>query len=278
MKVGCNTVAFRKYPLDLALDKIIKAGYTYVEIEANLKWCPHLDPWKDDPVRIKDKVKNYGFQGISCLGNHRELISSSQGINDVEQALGWAKAAGVPLVATGEGRLPADMKMEVAVGILKERLERLAEVAEENQVYLGMEDHGSISLTEDGLPNIVRLVNSKWLVVNFDTANIRRGDYVGTDDSNYEWKLGAKTSFSETALLKKVARLVRHVHFKDVTGRDAVILGTGEIDLIGCINILSEAGFDGVLSYETEGWEDADEAEMMIRKSFEWIKHALSHR
>jgi sugar phosphate isomerase/epimerase len=275
MEIGCNTVAFRKYSLDFALEKIAKAGYEYVEIEANLKWCPHLDPWKDDPVRFSEKIESHGFRGVSAVGNHRELISSERGVKDVEQALVWAKAAGVPLIATGEGRLPDDMTRDQALGILEERLQRLSEVAEANRVYLAMEDHGAISLTPDGLPEIVNLVSSEWLVVNFDTANIHRGDYVGTDSKKYEWKLGAKTSYSETELLRKVAPLVRHVHFKDVTGRDAVILGRGEIDLTGCIEILTEAGFDGVLSYETEGWEESEEAETMIRQSLVWARNAL---
>jgi sugar phosphate isomerase/epimerase len=167
------------------------------------------------------------------------------------------------------------MSVETALQILQERLERLTRVAEANQVYLAMEDHGSISLTPDGLPNIIKLVESDWLVVNFDTANIHRGDYVGTNREGYEWKLGAKTSYSETELLKKVAHRVKHLHIKDVIGRNAVTLGTGEINIIGCLNILKEAGFTGVLSYETEGWEEPEEAEEMIKQSREFLINAL---
>lgn len=276
MKVGCNTVAFREHPLDFALEKIAKAGYEYVEVEANLKWCNHLDPWHEDPVRFREKIAAHGFKGVSAVGNHRELITSEQGFKDIEQALGFAAAAGVPLIATGEGRLPEGMSKDTALGILKDRLAHLTAVAEKNRVYLGMEDHGSISLTPDGLPQILGLVRSDWLVVNFDTANIRRGDYVGTDGTKYEWKLGAKTSYSETELLGKVVSRVRHVHFKDVVGRTAVTLGTGEIDLAGCVRILHENGFDGVLSYETEGWEKPDEAYEMIRASRAWIVELLA--
>jgi sugar phosphate isomerase/epimerase len=276
MKIGCNTVAFREQPLDFALEKIAQAGYEYVEVEANLKWCGHLDPWHDDPVRFSDKIKSYGFKGVSAIGNHRELINSEQGTKDIEQALSWAGAAGVPLVATGEGRMPENMSQDTALGILKERLAHLVQVAEKHQVYLGMEDHGSISLTKEGLALITGLVSSDWLVVNFDTANIHRGDYVGTDSTKYEWKLGAKSSYSETELLRKVAPKVRHVHFKDVKGRNAVTLGTGEIDLVGCVKILQVVGFSGVLSYETEGWEKPDEACKMIRDSRAWMVDLLN--
>jgi sugar phosphate isomerase/epimerase len=276
MEIGCNTIAFRKYKLDFALEKIASAGYEYVEVEANLAWCSHVDPWKDDPMTFKEKIKNFGFKGVSAIGSHRELITSEQGVKDIEKALIWAREADVPLILTGEGRKPEEMSQETALQILKGRLEQLSKVAEEQQVYLAMEDHGSISLTPDGLPTIISLVESDWLVVNFDTANIHRGDYVGTSREKYEWKLGAKTSYSETELLKKVAHRVKHLHIKDVLGRDAVTLGKGEIDLIGCLNILHEAGFTGVLSYETEGWEEPEEAEDMIKQSREFLINALN--
>ena len=275
MKIGCNTIAFRKYDLDFALDKIASAGYEYVEVEANLKWCPHLDPWNDDPIKFKDKISSFGFKGVSAVGNHRELITSKQGVKDIARALVWAGEAGVPVIATGEGRIPEDMDIQSALQILKERLAKLALVAEENRVYLTMEDHGTISLTPDGLPKILELVHSDWIGVNYDTANIHRGDYIGTNSEKYEWKLGGQTSYDEVELLKKVAHRVEHVHFKDVVGRNAVTLGEGEIDLVGCLKVLKKAGFAGVLSYETEGWEEAEESEDMIKKSRQFLIDVL---
>lgn len=275
MKIGCNTVAFRQYDLDFALDKIASAGYEYVEIEANLKWCPHLDPWNDDPIKFKDKISHFGFKGVSAIGNHRELITSEQGLKDIERGLVWANAAGVPLILTGEGRIPEDMDLQTALQILKERLGELARVAEENSVYLAMEDHGTISLTPDGLPKILGLVQSEWIAVNYDTANIHRGDYIGTNSEKYEWKLGAQTSYDEVELLEKVAHRVEHVHIKDVVELNAVSLGEGEIDLEGCLKVLKKAGFEGVLSYETEGWEEAEESEEMIKKSRQFLINAL---
>ncbi len=275
MNIGCNTVDFRTMPFDFALQKIAAAGFEYVEVEANLKWCSHADPWKDDPVKFKSRVAGHGFKGVSALGSHRELITSEEGTRDLKRALEWARAADVPVVLTGEGRIPEGMKVEEAKSILKERYTELLEVAARNSVYLAIEDHGSISLKPDGLPQLLQLVDSPWLMVNFDTANIHRGDYVGTDSSNYEWKLGAKTSYSEVDLLKKVANRVRHVHIKDVVGRNAVALGKGEIDIRGCLKVLYQAGYDGVLSYETEGFQDPDETFAMIKDSKAFMMRIL---
>jgi sugar phosphate isomerase/epimerase len=277
MRIGCNTVAFRTEPLDTALARIAEAGYEWVEIEGNLKWCPHADPWQEDPIQFADKVRSHGFKGIAALGNHRELITQEQGAKDIARGLEWCREAGIPLVLTGEGRLGPGMTVDEGLAILRDRLSYLAEIAEKNEVYLALEDHGGISLGSlDGLPQIVDLVDSDWLVVNFDTANIHRGDYVGTDREKWEWKLGEATSFSETKLLARLVDRVKHVHFKDVVGRNAVIAGQGEIDLAGCLRLLKQAGFDGVLSYETEGFEEAEEAQKMITLSRQYMLGMLA--
>jgi sugar phosphate isomerase/epimerase len=276
MKIACNTVAFRKYPLEYALEKIAAAGYEFVEVEANLSWCPHVDPWVDDPLKFRAKIESFGFKGVSAIGSHRELITQEQGVKDLIRAIEWCKDAGVPIVLTGEGRLPTGMTVDEALPVLKDRLTRLAEVAERKGVYLALEDHGSISLSSlDGLPLLLSLVDSPWIAVNFDTANIHRGDYVGTDHGGYEWKLGQATSHDEVELLKKVIHKVRHLHVKDVVGRDAVTLGKGEINLKGCFQLLEDAGFDGYLSYETEGMQEPEESQAMIIGSKQYMEDLL---
>jgi sugar phosphate isomerase/epimerase len=267
MKIGCNTVAFRKRNLDFALERIAHAGYKFVEVEANLSWCDHTRTDKDDPVKFREKALSAGFIGISCIGSHRELISEKTAEEDLRHSLEFAAGAGAPVVATGEGRLPEGMSQAEALKILKPKLERLAQVAEKCNVYLAMEPHGSLSLAPGGLEKILALAPSPWLVVNFDTANPHRGDYVGTTHEGFEWKLDEAAKGDELAVLRPVAKKVKHVHWKDVVGRDAVTIGTGEVRLKEELIILRDAGYDGVLSYETEGWEEPDDSQRMIEES-----------
>jgi len=275
MKIGCNTVDFRKHPFEKALRWIADAGYEYVEVEANLSWCDHADPYRDDPIKFREKVAGFGFKGISGLGSHRELITDEQGVKDLEHAIPWCKAAAIPVVLTGEGRLPEGMTEEEALKILKGRLERLVAVAERNQVYLAMEPHGTISLKPGGLPKILSQVQSPWLGVNFDTANPHRGTYVGTTRAGFEWKLSEKSLANEVIVLEPVAHLVRHVHIKDVVGKEAVTLGKGEVNLKECLRILKQKGFTGVLSYETEGNQSEEETKRMIAESRKFMMDAL---
>lgn len=275
MKLGCNTVAFRKSGLDFALERIAKAGYKYVEVEANMSWCDHVRTDKDDPVKFRDKIKSFGFKGCSCIGSHRELITEPTAEDDLVHSLEFCAAAGVPVVATGEGRLAEGMKFEDALKILQPKLLRLTKVAAKCKVYLAMEPHGSISLSPGGLLKILALAPSQRLAVNFDTANPHRGDYVGTTSKGFEWKLDQAAQGDELAVLRPVAKQVRHVHWKDVQGRNAVVLGTGEVKLKDELRILKDAGYDGVLSYETEGWEDPDQSQKMIEQSLAWTKNLL---
>lgn len=278
MRVGCNTVNFRpNVDLDFALEKIAAAGYEYVEVEANRTWCSHADPWKDDPIKFREKIKSYGFKGVAALGSQREIITSEEGVKDIKRALEWAKEAGIPIVLTGEGRVPEGMSIKTALDIIKRRFVELLEVAERCKVYLAIEDHGTISLTPDGLPTLLGLVDSEWLGVNFDTANIHRGNYIGTDSEGYKWRMGKVTSYDEVELIKKVAHRVKHVHFKDVIGLEPVTLGQGEIDLMGCLRALNEVGSDAVLAYETEGCEDKEKAYEMIVESKKWVENALKN-
>ncbi|MFH1538460.1 MAG: sugar phosphate isomerase/epimerase family protein [bacterium] len=275
MKIGCNTVAFRKSGLDFALERIVRAGYKVVEVEANLSWCDHVRTDKDDPVKFRERVLGAGLAEISCIGSHRELVSEPTAEEDIRHSLEFAAGAGVPVVATGEGRMPEGMSGEEALNILRPKLERLAEVAERCRVILAMEPHGSLSLSPGGLEKILALAPSPWLAVNFDTANPHRGDYVGTTHKGFEWKLDEVAKGDELATLRPVADRVRHVHWKDVSGRAAVVAGRGEVRLREALSILRDAGYDGVLSYETEGWEEAEEAQQMIEESLIFTKNLL---
>ena len=45
ISLGCGTVSFRNLPLEEALERIARAGYTWVETQATAPFCPHVDPW-----------------------------------------------------------------------------------------------------------------------------------------------------------------------------------------------------------------------------------------
>ncbi len=274
MDVGCNAVIFRTLSLKEALDRIARAGYEWVEVEANLAWCSHADPFNDDPIMFKRTIAEFGFNGVSAIGSHRELITDPRAVSDIKRAISWSKEAGVTTVITGEGSKPESMSEPEALAVLRDRLTEILAQAEQAGVRLALETLGSISLTPGGLGKLLSLVRSPSLCVNFDTGNAHRRTYVGTDRTGYAWKLEPKVQ-DELALLEPVADRVKHVHIKDVIGRDAVALGQGEVDLNGCIKILDEVGYDRVLSVETEAQAGPEESDRIIRESRRYLEAAL---
>ncbi|MEN6304942.1 MAG: sugar phosphate isomerase/epimerase family protein [Armatimonadia bacterium] len=275
MKIGCGTVCFRNLPLEDALRRIARAGYHWVETQATAPFCPHVDPWHDDPEAFKSLVADYGFEGVTALwAPHGAILADPEAVAGVSAALQWAQAAGIPVVNAGDGQKPKDMSEADALALLGERLAAILEVAQRCQVFVAIEPHGTFSLTPTGLEAIMGLSESPWLGINYDTANVHRATYVETAAGAYNWQPVGESA-DEVATLERVVSHVVHCHVKDTIGARSVALGEGEVDVLGCLQVLDRHGYDGVVSLETEGDEGPDEMEQMIERSRRYLEEAL---
>jgi sugar phosphate isomerase/epimerase len=275
VKIGCGTVTFREYSLEQAMEWIALAGYEYVEPQATAPWCPHVDPWHDDPEKFKQRVRDFGFKGASALwAPHGAIIPDPDSVAGVTQAIRWAAAAGIPVVNAGDGHKPDELTEAAALDLLRQRLEAILAVAAECRVYVAIEPHGTFSLTAEGLQKIMALSASPWLGINYDTANVHRATYVETAKGAYSWSpFGARQD--EVATLGAVVRKVVHVHVKDVVGADVVPLGRGTVNVKGCIDLLRRQGYQGVLSLESEGGFTPEEGRRMVAESHAFLVGAL---
>jgi len=259
VKIGCGTVSFRKSPFKEALERIRRAGYEYVEPQATGPWCPHVDAWKSDPAEFRALLKQYGFKGATALwAPNGSLIGSPKCVEGVSQAIRWAHEAGIPVVNCGDGRKPKNMSDADALKLVAERMAAILEVAEKCQVYLAIEPHGTFSVTADGLKTLMGLSKSKWLGINYDTANVH---HAGSD---------------EVAVLEAIVDRVVHVHVKDTVAKKCVALGQGEVNLLGCLKVLKQHGYHGVLSLETEGEFSADQVQPLVEASRAFLVKAVA--
>lgn len=275
MQIACGTVNFRTLPLQQALKNIAEAGYKYVEPQATAPFCPHVDVDKDDPEDFKRSIVDFGFKGATALwSTHGAIIPDPLSVEYVAKCIRWAKAADIPVVHAADGFKPEDMSEEDAFKILRERLLQILETAEENQIYLGIEPHGTFSMTPEGLKRMMSVSSSKRLGINYDAANVCRATYVETKDGEFTWKTTGQ-KHDEVATLKEVVDRVVHFHIKDVKGSKAVTLGTGEVNNKECLKVLKEAGYQGAVSLETEGDTKGEAAMALIKDSRKYMVDAL---
>lgn len=277
MKKGCGTVVFREYDIDKTLDAIRNAGYKYFETQATNPWCNHVIIDKDDPVAFAEKAKSFGFLGITSLWTPEGALipAGDNCVPVVKRAIEWASAAGIPVLNFGDGHKPSEMSDDDAFKRLNDRICKLLETAEKYNVILALEPHGTFSLTSSGLERILSISNSKYLGINYDCANIHRAAYVETKDGVASWR-NLDNNESEADVLEKVIDRVVHFHAKDLTADGkCVSLGTGTVDVAGCIEILKNNGYTGAVSLETEGGMPFEESVLLASDSSKYLDNLL---
>ena len=278
IKIGCSTVVFREYELDRALEAIRSIGYEYIETQGTNPWCNHVVVEKDDPVCFKEKIKGFGFKGVTALwARNAALIScGKEGEDSVKKTIEWAAAADIPVVNCGDGYKDEGMSEEDAFKILEERLLYLIEIAEKNKVILAMEPHGSFSLTLQGLKKIMKVSSSRYFGINYDCANVHRSGYVETRGDIAKW-IDVSKEENEANVLREIVDRVVHFHAKDLDrNRNCLALGTGEVLVQECINILKEKNYNGVVSLETEGGTLFEDAKQLAQKSFQFMNKTIN--
>lgn len=276
MKIGCGTVLFRKFELERSLAAIREIGFEYFETQAVGPWCPHVNVDEDDPENLVRLQKKYGFKAITGLwSKDGNIIANTNAVESGIRTVEFAAAAGIPVVHTGDGSKPKDMSDEDAFGVLEEKLGRILEVAKKNGVTMAIEPHGTFSLTLAGLKRILNIGTPDVLGVNFDAANVFRAAYVESGNNRSGWQSGGKGEDEVTALKGVVDRVV-HCHAKDLDAeKKCVPVGTGLVNVKGCVEVLKAADYQGVVSVETEGGDDFDRVVDLAAKSYAYLNAVI---
>jgi sugar phosphate isomerase/epimerase len=167
-----------------------------------------------------------------------------------------AKMLDTNIVRVFCGDINGDLTFEEGVSWIIEGLKKCAEVAEKAQVYLAIENHGLLAGTSAQVVEILKEVNSPYVKSTFDTGNFLL--------------VHEKPAEAFNQLINEIV----HVHFKDFREKIesdpfngfrstegveliGVIPGDGEVDLAYIIEGLKEINYDGWLSIEYEGFDDA---------------------
>ena len=190
-------------------------------------------------------------------------------VEKVIEGIRVAKALNAHTVRVFCGDIREGLVYEECFDWIIEGLKDSAKIAEQEKIVLAIENHGLLAGKSQQIQEIIKAVNSPYVKSTFDTGNFL---LVHEDPTN-----------AFDVLKNEIA----HVHFKDFREKEVhesvngfrstegkeligVIPGDGKVNLSYIVEGLQNYGYQGWLSIEYEGFEDAklanEEAVRRLRK------------
>ncbi|MCD6338573.1 MAG: sugar phosphate isomerase/epimerase [Verrucomicrobia bacterium] len=280
MKIGFHTDAFNSsyWSFEQCLQWAKEHEVRYIECGAidgvswihGLGYQPHIALW-EDPLQMRRKLDQYGIQ-LSQIDAAFPISlpeGASLGFEYIRHTLQWAKLAGCPRVDTTDDRYPpAAMTEEEAMAHMERIYRRLVPLAEAYEITINIEPHGHFTTKPEFMERMLGFADSPFLRLNMDTGNT----FIAGQDP--------------VAFLRRFRDRVNHVHVKDVSeslakaargeltgiavSHCSIGEGVNADNIRRCLEILRDAGYEGVLSMECEGAGGP-----MIEKSLEWLRRTL---
>jgi len=258
IKLGVNTVLYKKYPLREAVANLKKIGYDGFEISAIEGMCEHLclKDWRAQKDEILGICEEFGMP----------ILSTEVASNDpVRLRLAFEAAAelGIPVVNIGPG---GKSEVEETVVFCLEHMNNLARMAEEYKVTLCMKAHvGSAVYNTPTTIRAVEAVKNPFFGIDMDPSHIYRANE-GPENA-----------------LDAVAAAMKHVHIRDCKGRGPSpgspfeqICGTGDINLYGYFEVLVKSGYSGPCCLEVIGPElELADANIVAASSYGYMNACL---
>jgi sugar phosphate isomerase/epimerase len=235
-----------------------------------LGFSPHI-PLHSDPLKLKRYLDSLGLKmsqidaayPISCPeGQYR-------GIPYTLRAIQFAKAVGCPCVDTTDGaRKPEGYSDKEVMGLIKQYYRVVLEWAQRYDIIINVEPHGPYTTNPDTMEQILGFFDSPYLRMNLDTGNT----FIAGQDP--------------VKFLRRFKDKVSHCHIKDVsealakamrgeeTGIASSLVAIGEgvnaENIAGCIELLKDMKWNGVLSIECEA------APGKVEQSIEWLRKEIA--
>ena len=257
-----NSNCYHGYTIEQAIQGIAAAGFRYIELTATKGWTEHVSP--DMPfarlLQIQDQLRAAGLTPFAMSG-HCNLMDTAR-IGDFVQNIRLAAFFGCRYIVTsiGEAHL-ADQAVATHAQVAG-HIRALLQELEAHSLTLVLETHGHEHGTGKVLAEIVRLVNSPRVRINYDTANVI---FYGNVDPAED--------------LAACVQDVGYVHLKDKGGERTVwdfpALGQGWVDFPRIFEVLRASGNESPLSVEIEftqaGARDVHEVDEAMRASAAYL-------
>jgi len=235
-----------------------------------LGYSPHI-PLHSDPLELKAYLETMGLKVSQLDAAYPVSCPEGQyrGIAYTLRAIQFAKALGCPCVDTTDGgSKPAGYTDDEVMALIKQYYRVVLEWAERYQIIINVEPHGPYTTDPDCMERILSLYDSPYLRMNFDTGNT----FIAGQDP--------------VAFLRRFREKVSHLHIKDVSAElaeavrggstgiacsvAAIGQGVNAENIAGCIELLKEIDWDGVVSIECEA------APGKIEQSIDWLRNEIA--
>lgn len=258
IKLGVNSVLFKRFSFREAAQIISRCGYDGVEISAIEGMCEHLMPAK------------YKLQKTELLSISQEynlpFLSAEVASRDRERMLLAFEACaqlGIPVANIGSGGKSGD---EDSFKEAMEIISVLASDAESFGVTLCVKAHvgAAVHDTETTL-KMIKQIKSKFLGVDMDPSHIHRAGE------------------NPAVELPKVMSAVKHIHIRDCLGNGPSpgepamqACGRGDIDLFGYFKAMVNGDYEGPVCLEIIGPDQAlTDAAVIAAESFGYMNACL---
>jgi sugar phosphate isomerase/epimerase len=280
IRIGFHTDAFNSayWSFEKALQWAQENDVHYIECGAidgvswihGLGYQPHIALW-EDPLALRRKMDDYGvkFSQIDAAFPLSLPTGSSLGLTYVINTIRWAYLVGCDHIDTTDAMYkPEGMTDDEVMEMMKHTYGEILEVAARYDMIIDIEPHGYYTTKPEFMARMLEFFDTPYLRMNMDTGNT----FIAGQDP--------------VAFLERFKQKVSHVHIKDVSPSLAASLrgeltgiavsntaigdGVNAENILRCVDILVDIGYDGIVSIECEG-----EGGPMIEKSLAWVRKVI---
>jgi sugar phosphate isomerase/epimerase len=277
--ISISTVvyALQGRSLERALCGIHKAGFEHIELASVVGHAEHAVPERmkeDDYRRLENLLKEFDVS-VPAISGHVDLVGRKSTIPGVREVLGpdralemWknridlAARLGASIVNNSAGELETREDYDTFYKYIR----FVEDYCSRKGVRIALETHGSIIGKE--LRPIMEKLNSKWIGINYDTANVRYYRNVQAEDD-----------------IENVIDWIFNIHMKDHIGGKGdynfPAVGDGEVHFHQIFRILKKHDWKGPVSAEIEyEGPDApkrppDRIDIDVKRSYDYTTRLL---
>ena len=255
MKLAFSSNAYLNYSIEDTIARIAAAGYTGIEILADVPhaWPAGLLPERkqsirDHLARHRLKISNVNAFMMNAIADPRQPYWHPGWIDPdphyrairrehTKRALHLAQELGAPSVTTEPGGpLAEGQTWDQAARIFYDELMPCVELAEKLQVLLLIEPEPHLMIETFGQHlQFAQRIKSPWVALNFDI-----GHAYCVGENPEEW-------------VKRMAPFTRHYHIEDIAADRVhrhLIPGEGAIDFAATLSKIASTGYDGWITVE----------------------------